>query len=324
MERQGWKAIIYDAPWARFKTGQTGVIVSEDRRSCETTYDDKSSIIVEADSNISFENRENGHILFKQKGSDLFDIVCLYQKAGGTYELAVDDVTIDGCVGKDYASFIRDLNIYEIENGNRKKVVGYEKIKSMVVKPTATESFKNITDSVVTIPIIVSNRGATATGEAILMPNSQQHEEYIDTVINGFNTSDVTMSCDSPGTYYCTMYKDYDNLNGCHGGKVKFAINKGVTSDPTYTIDFSNVAVTLNYNIIKCGEIIGTTSYTDTASYVIAPKQGVSVINSSSNSIKASIADGVRSITIVMTTAYKGIKQEITLPIEEPCTNSAQ
>ena len=95
MERHGWRAIIYDAPWARFQTGQTGVIVSEDGRSCETVDDDKSSIIVVADPNTTFEDRGNGHILFRQKGSDLFDIVCLYQGAGGTYGLEASDITID-------------------------------------------------------------------------------------------------------------------------------------------------------------------------------------------------------------------------------------
>jgi hypothetical protein len=82
MERHGWRAIIYDAPWARFKSGQDGVYISEDGRSCETVNDDISSIIVEAIPNTTDEVRDNGHILFRQKGSDLFDIVCLSQNPG--------------------------------------------------------------------------------------------------------------------------------------------------------------------------------------------------------------------------------------------------
>lgn len=79
MERHGWRAIIYDADWAKFKSGQTGVIISEDGRTCETIDDDKSSIVVIATKNESGAPRSNGHILFRQKGTDLFDIVCLRQ-----------------------------------------------------------------------------------------------------------------------------------------------------------------------------------------------------------------------------------------------------
>lgn len=79
MERTGWRAIIYDAPWARFDSGQTGVIVSEDGRTCETVDDDKSNIKVIADETQST-SKKSGHILFRQKGSNLFDIVCLNQR----------------------------------------------------------------------------------------------------------------------------------------------------------------------------------------------------------------------------------------------------
>jgi hypothetical protein len=94
-QRHGWRAIIYDAPWAKFQTGQTGVIVSEDRRSCETTNDDKSSIIVVAEPNTSSEYRNNGHILFRQKGSDLFDIVCLTQLIENSSDENAETITIN-------------------------------------------------------------------------------------------------------------------------------------------------------------------------------------------------------------------------------------
>ena len=104
--KSGWRAIIYDAPWARFKPNQKGVIISSDGRSCETTDDSKDCIIIVVDAHIGLEDRDNGHVLFKQKGSDLFDIVCLYQESGGVYELEITDrfgytsgVTIDGCSG---------------------------------------------------------------------------------------------------------------------------------------------------------------------------------------------------------------------------------
>jgi hypothetical protein len=80
-KRAGWRAIIYDAPWAFFKKGQSGVIVSEDGKSCETIDDDKSSIKIIAYKNETLSPKGTGHVLFRQKGSDLFDIVCLYQYA---------------------------------------------------------------------------------------------------------------------------------------------------------------------------------------------------------------------------------------------------
>lgn len=78
MEKRGWRAIIYDAPWAMFKPGQSGVVISEDGKSCETLNDDISSIIVVEDPDEKpISKADKGHILFRQKGSDLFDIVCL-------------------------------------------------------------------------------------------------------------------------------------------------------------------------------------------------------------------------------------------------------
>ena len=76
MKKHGWRAIIYDAPWAIFEPNQTGIIISEDGKSCETADDSISSvkIIIDPESESS---GGDGHILFRQKGSDLFDIVCI-------------------------------------------------------------------------------------------------------------------------------------------------------------------------------------------------------------------------------------------------------
>lgn len=78
MEKRGWRAIIYDAPWVKFvlDDGESGVVISEDGKSCETLNDDISSIRVVKDPDAK-EKGTGGHILFRQKGSDLFDIVCL-------------------------------------------------------------------------------------------------------------------------------------------------------------------------------------------------------------------------------------------------------
>ncbi len=316
MERQGWRAIIYDAPWARFVSGQPGVIVSDDGKACETVDDDISSIIVEADKNTSFDERDNGHILFRQKGSDLFDIVCLYQGAGGTYELEVENVTIDGCVGKDYGSFIRDLVIYEIENGNRSKVTGYENIKSMLVKPTAIDAsnnFKNNTSSPITMPITVSNAGATASATLTITPfNSLSGiEEYDRTDITGLNS--VTISKKGDGSSYCSLYMS--KTVDCEGGRFKISVNQGSSVDPTYEIDFSGVSAILHFNVLNCGIVTSSTTREDTITYTLMPKDGVSLVSSTSNSMLISAANGVSSVTIIMETGYKGVRQEITKSI---------
>ena len=44
--KNGWRAIIYDAPWAYFKPGQEGVMITSDGKACETIDDEKDSIIV--------------------------------------------------------------------------------------------------------------------------------------------------------------------------------------------------------------------------------------------------------------------------------------
>lgn len=316
MERQGWRAIIYDAPWARFASGQSGVIISDDGKTCETVNDDVSSIIVEADKNTSFNERDNGHILFRQKGSDLFDVVCLYQRAGGTYELEVENVTIDGCVGKDYGSFIRDLVIYEIENGNRRKVTGYENIKSMLVKPTAIDAsnnFKNNTSSPITMPITVSNDGATASATLTITPFDSQTgiEEYDRTEIIGLNSVTITKKGD--GSSYCNIYMS--KTVDCEGGTFKINVNQGTSADPTYELDFSGVSAILHFNVIKCGVVISSTTRNDTITYRLMPKDGVSLVSSTSNSMLISAANGVSSITVIMETGYKGIRQEITKSI---------
>lgn len=97
MANNGWRALIYDAEWARFKRGQEGVIVSEDGRMCETLDDNRDNIEIEADPNLLFLPRTSGHILFKQKGTDLFDIVCIEEEPGGTLALEATDTEFIVC-----------------------------------------------------------------------------------------------------------------------------------------------------------------------------------------------------------------------------------
>jgi len=313
METQGWRAIIYDAPWAFFKSGQTGVYVSEDGKACETMNDDKSNIIVFADPNMGFTGRENGHILFRQKGSDLFDIVCLSQDEGGTYSLEVDNLEIDGCVGEPYESFIRSLTIHEIINGEKRLVTKYEDKKQMVTSPTANDDisknkFKNDTDSDIPVTITVSRGNATATATLTIMSSDSQSEQYTGTDIEGVDNITITKNKDE----VYTISKESGNLNGdCEGGELVIKL----TEEPAqYLIDLSPVQITNNYNVTKCGEIISTTSYTDTMSFEVENKTGVEVVDNTSNTVTISVKSGISTVKIIITTT-KGIKKEKTLTI---------
>ena len=319
MERHGWRAIIYDAPWARFKSGQTGVIVSEDGLSCETTDDDKSSIIVEAIPNTTFEDKGIGHILFRQKGSDLFDIVCLYQKAGGTYLLSVEPMTIDGCVGKDYGTFVRDLVIYEVINGERKQITDYNEKKSIIVKPTAIDAsnnFKNDTDSIIEMPIIISSNGIEATSTLKITTAGDVISNYSGTSISDLNKISVTYN--GGGSTYSSIYISGGNKNGaCSGGTLTISTNEGTSTYPTYVISARDVTVSNIYEKIKCGTIIGTE--TEAGSVVeihIVSSSGVREENSSGDSVTVSIANGVTEVYVIITTD-KGKTEQIRVQIPQ-------
>ena len=91
----------------------------DDGKTCETVDDDKSSIVVVADVNENFAPRKNGHILFKQKGTDLYDVVCLYQDATEhVYQLCIsDDVKLD-IASANYGKLKDNLMVYWIIDGD--------------------------------------------------------------------------------------------------------------------------------------------------------------------------------------------------------------
>lgn len=316
MERNGWRAIIYDANWARFKTGQTGVIVSEDRRSCETIDDDKSNIIIVADPNLALEERDNGHVLFRQKGSDLFDIVCLLQDVGGTYALEVNNMTIDGCTGKDYGSFIRDLVIYEIINGERKQVTNYEDKKAMVVTPAASDAsnnFKNAGDESITFPIKVAKAGISTEATLTSTAAGDEHEEYTNTEFDGLDQ--ITITKESDGNVRYIISATEGNVDGkCKGGSVIFKANKQYESDPIYKISIESVIATEHFDVKKCGTTIETASHSVAVACQLVPKSGVSVIESGSNYLSISVTPGVSSVTVIVSTS-RGVSREKTLQI---------
>jgi len=313
MERHGWRAIIYDAPWARFRPDQDGIVISEDGRSCETTSDDKSTIIIEADPNISMNERTNGHVLFRQKGSDLFDIVCLKQDPGGSYEIKVDNLTIDGCVLKandyPYSTFINNLRIYENLNGEGwKEITGYEDKKNMLVKPTASDAankYEGVTE-------IVIKGKYDSSGSSILTITEEgtDIEQYTDDTVTVTNVEKT-----EPGTKTCGIVKKDGAADKCTGGKVYFTVTSSTISDSVYVITFN---VINNYDIYNCGVKRGATAATGSISScsVKSPATGVSILEHGDNSVKLSVSYGIVSVNLSITT-NKGKTKNITISLPQ-------
>ena len=351
MGKYGWKAIIYDAEWAVFKKGQNGVFVSEDGKVCETIDDDKSNIIVEADPNVSFALRTNGHILFRQKGTDLFDIVCLSQESGGIYELEAHDVTIDGCEGMDYSTFIESLDVYEIINRTDRRKLSYDDKKNMVSRPNQQDFINNNNyigynngEGGNVIVSIFGKHDTITSSKIIITAVNEPYEQYTGTSINGLENitishygteegcflsivSDAADGCTgglvkfakkNAGEQLCTIQPKSGNVAGkCNGGAVTFEAKITQISYPKYIITV-NVSISDNYDIMQCGAKIGTTSQTVNEYNVsVIPKDGIEVTQEFSYDTKTiiiSASNGVSTMALVITTD-KGFRKEIELEI---------
>lgn len=311
MERTGWRAIIYDAPWARFKDGQEGVFVSEDGRTCETIDDDRSNIVVEADENSNPSEPRTGHILFRQKGSDLFDIVCLYQEAAGVYLLTVNPVTIDGCVGKRYDELRDSLIVYEkINNNPQKRVTDFTLVSPTEQQAQESDNFKLLAGT--TIPIVVSKGGKTAESTLTITSQYETNEVYQNTIIDGFVESNFEFTKEDDGSHsMCTVifYKKETPIEhigntpvfGCSGGTIEISINKTESKDPEYKILIGDITVTHIYKIYKCGEEISpSVMHPGTATISVVEEEGIKVL-SGGNPIKLTIAESVTAITLKIT-----------------------
>ena len=259
---KGWIAIIYDAPWARFKDGQPGVIVSDDGKTCETVDDDKSNIVVVADVNENFAPRKNGHILFKQKGTDLYDVVCLYQDATEhVYQLCIESesdenpevaVTLDSNVGPENYSIIKNkLRVYWIIDGDENNTM--ECTDYTLITPTPQDNFSSETSY--TISVSATMGGApytnnapectkicvvTSTGETRTFKGVDFFcgDEKIDDNFTGFTATYV----DGSGSSVFILTPSVSTLN-CDGGYVNFTVTEKPSTYPTYTCDLAEQCV---------------------------------------------------------------------------------
>jgi len=253
VRNKGWRGYIYDAPWARFASGQSGVIISDDGRECETWDNNISSIQIYADPNTTFEDRNNGHILFRQKGSDLYDIVCLNQGEGGTYKITVaPKSTIDGCnKSTKWQEFLNAIEIVEVINDER-RVVDSSRKAQFITKPTQTEVSNGYLDNITTRPIRkrITVRGTYLTSTDTAMtyvtvevpPTTTQ---FVRT--SGINQFSGEAYVDAP---YVEITCEGYPYSDCTGKTVQFNVKerKKYTIYPLTGISFNNI-----YSDTKCG-----------------------------------------------------------------------
>lgn len=305
--KNGWRAIIYDAPWATFKAGQTGVTITSDGRACETTDDTKDSIIVVADANLYIDQKDTGHILFKQKGTDLFDIVCLKQNPGGSYSIIVDNVTVDGCDGT-WTQFKQNLRVKEIINGVENVIeegTGY-----IIISPTAQFDF---TDSREYLDLVevqsVKYPRESAKSNLIITAPEEEHDEIAlneDGTVNGeVILTDTTISQISESSYVYSINKS-KNYSDCTGGTVYFSINKELIKKPTYRLKLVYKTI-INMNTVKCGQIIErkTQEYEGGNDFIRYSVEGnVEVVTYSGGIMDLAIEDGVSEFKLIGKSSY--------------------
>jgi hypothetical protein len=303
---KGWIAIIYDAPWARFKDGQPGVIVSDDGKTCETVDDDKSNIVVVADVNENFAPRKNGHILFKQKGTDLYDVVCLYQDATEhVYQLCIsDDVKLD-MTSANYGKLKDNLMVYWIIDGddeNRIECTNYD-----IITPTPQDSFNVETSYTISVSAFMGDRYYTTDGECqkMCIITGEEVLVYKNTEFN-IPEGCPTIQKDSDGSNMLILEQSKSTLD-CDGGDVVFSTKTVPTSLPTYTIKVSCASAIIHYDVMQNGVKIGET--TDTGIIRIATvldnnkkfgSGNVQIISNTGNEVKISVRKGMPYVYVVL------------------------
>jgi hypothetical protein len=335
-KRKGWRAIIYDAPWAYFKKGQSGVIVSEDGKSCETVDDDKSNIKIIAYKNDTYYPKGIGHVLFRQKGSDLFDIVCLRQKASEipTF-LNVDDVYMNGCTAT-YNGLLEMLNVYWTKGTETTKCTNYN-----LISPTPQDVFQESTTLDIKVTASIGRDEKEATAKCYISSAGEEVTAYTGTEINidcivyhvrkisdGTSTvcvissSDAPLTCDGGlhtftasevgGTASCTITPNNVTLK-C-SGKRTFIINKSEPSNPIYEIDISCASALNNYKVTQCEKDIRTYSENGVLDWEVV--SGNATIIQYNPTLQISVTPGTRSVTLKATERTYGISRtiKITLP----------
>ncbi len=239
----GWKAIIYDAPWAYFKDGQPGVIVTEDGKTCETTNDDLSSIIIVADENTLFEER-TGKVKFIQNesGKDI-DIDLVQVASKHVYEIHVDDFELTDCKNNTtYNDFLHGISAYWIVDGERGSDITV--MESDMLYPTRNE-FPSDFSSLVTINFIFSKEDGygepcSASGTCIVNPSAPQTSSYTRTDIYGLDGNIIPCCMQEKGT---SIISPSNPSIKCEG-TIYFSNDSGI-----YVISPSNPSITCEGNI---------------------------------------------------------------------------
>lgn len=287
MEEKGWRGLIYDAPWAKFKSGQTGVIISDDRKECETLSDDIHSIKLDFDPNTTFSTRE-GHILFRQKGSDLFDVVCITQEPGGDYKLEITTNKINGCDGDcntKWAEFLNAVSVFEVINGERHEITGRDK-ELVIVYPTKAQACKNncelltntgtTNDKIIPVSGVTSyNKEGVITAECIttiaIAKRGESTREFTNESIWNFDSVKLKVE-ETAGVCPTIVARNGTRKISCNGGEVQF--------DLTTTQNSCNISVgydTLDTQTCKRTVLFIANESQTTKNYVLYGLKNISV-----------------------------------------------
>lgn len=332
---KGWIAIIYDAPWARFKDGQPGVIVSDDGKTCETVDDDKSNIVVVADVNADFSPRKNGHILFKQKGTDLYDVVCLYQDATEhVYQLCVEsesddnpDVAVTLSSNDSYQTLLNKLKVYWIIDGDKNNTIRCTDYGLLTPTP---QDFNNKEDIETSYTISVSamtggNRYfndspecaklcvITSTGETRAFSGVDFFcgDEKINDDFTGFTATYV----DGSGSSIFILTPSVSTLN-CDGGSVNFTVTEKPSTYPTYSWDTSCLRAQIVYTTNKDRTITDNTGVNVTT---VVDKNGSANSNAiknwnwSNNKLEITVEPGTEYVNVILQTVKEGRMESVKL-----------
>lgn len=335
-ERTGWRAIIYDAPWAYFKKGQSGVIVSEDGKSCETVDDDKSNIKIIAYKNETFYPKGIGHVFFRQKGSDLFDIVCLRQKASEIPTiLNVDDVYMNGCTAT-YNGLLEMLNVYWTKGTETTKCTNYN-----LISPTPQDVFQENTTLDIKVTASIGRDEKEATAKCYISSAGEEVTSYTSTEISidcianhvrkvSDGTSTVcsispfgaSSSCEGGNQTFiasevessitCAISPKNITLE-CDGGKRTFIINKSEPSNSIYEIDLSCASATNYFKVTKCEEEKRTYSENGVLDWEVV--SGNATVIQYSPTLQISVTPGTRSVIIKATEITYGVSKSITVTL---------
>ena len=330
--KTGWRGIIYDGDWAKFKQGQTGVIVSEDGKTCETSDNDKSRIVIVAEENPSYEEggERFGHVLFRQKGSDLYDIVCIMQNPSEhTYTLHVNGIELNKCdTWNNFKTILNNNNVYfENEAGTITYPSEYN-----IISPVKSD-FDNLQVGVLPISITAVKEGkeysASSTcyvaddewkyskteftinvvGDDILKTKEGRYNYDISLTPDDIdcNGGEITFSANLEDYFISSTPESID----CDGGNVLFEVKNGIEYS-IYEIDITGITVVNVFT--KCREPDKRVESTNVRIECISTY--AEIIESSSSRIKVKVDPAKNNIVIkvIETEHNKSENKTITFP----------